>query len=226
MKTTIDISLAQEIIGYSFKDKKLLVQCFTHSSFTNEHKGYKNNERLEFFGDSILGFIVTEYLFEKNSGVDEGKLTEKKQKIVSKKPLSQAIIKLGLDKLLILGEGEKNSKVKSENLAENLFEALVAGIYIDGGIDVAKKFVYDKLLSCEDCIDQRTDFKGAFQELVQKKRLGEIKYVQVKVDGPAHNPEFTMQLKLSGKVLATEKGPSKQKAEQKCAEIALKLLKN
>ncbi len=225
MKTTIDISLAEEIIGYSFKDKKLLVECFTHSSFTNEHKGYKNNERLEFFGDSILGFIVTEFLFEKNSGFDEGKLTEKKQKIVSKKPLSQAIIKLGLDKLLLLGEGEKNSKVKSENLAENLFEALVAGIYIDGGIDVAKKFVYDKLLSCEDCIDQRTDFKGAFQELVQKKRLGEIKYEQVKVDGPAHNPEFTMQLKLNGKVLATEKGSSKQKAEQKCAEIALQLLK-
>lgn len=226
MKTKIDISLAEEIIGYSFKDKKLLVECFTHSSFSNEHKGYKNNERLEFFGDAILGFIVTEYLFENNSKIDEGKLTEKKQKIVSKKPLSYAITKLGLEKFLILGEGEKNSKIKSQNLSENLFEALVAGIYIDGGLECAKKFVYDKLLSCEDCIDDRTDFKGAFQEYVQKNHLGEISYEQVKVEGPAHNPEFTMCVKLSGKILATEKGSSKQKAEQKCAEIALKLLKN
>lgn len=220
-----NILLAEEKIGYVFKDKNLLIQCFTHSSYSNEHKNYKNNERLEFFGDSILGFIVTEYLYNEKTQVDEGKLTELKQKIVSKKPLSKATVDNEFDKLLLLGQGQQNYLQKSQNLAENLFEALVGGIYIDGGLQQAKKFVYDKLLSDVDFDLKSIDYKSEFQEYVQKYHLGDISYETIETVGPSHNPTFTVQLSLSGKVLTKAQGQSKQKAQQKCAENALKSIK-
>ena len=138
----------EEVLGYTFKDKVLLRACFTHSSYAHEHGGEKNNERLEFFGDSILGFVTAEYLMAKYPDLDEGRLTAYKQQLVSREPLSRAIEKSGLDQFLMYGEGEKkNSKENHQSANENLYEAIVAGIYIDGGIEEVKKFVKRTLFS-------------------------------------------------------------------------------
>ena len=126
-----DVGNCEEIIGFSFKDKSLLRQCFTHSSFSHEHKSFGNNERLEFFGDSILGYCVAEYLYKKYPSADEGELTEMKQNLVSHKPLSEAIERLGLGEFVLYGEGEKHNFKNRSAVCENLFEAIVAGIYLD-----------------------------------------------------------------------------------------------
>ena len=137
----------EERIGYTFKDKTLLRTCFTHSSYSHEHGG-KNNERLEFFGDSILGFITTEYLYGKYPDLGEGQLTVYKQQLVSRKPLATAIRKLGLNDYILYGVGEKNNTPEHHEAAcENLYEALVAGIYSDGGLAEAANFIKRTLLT-------------------------------------------------------------------------------
>lgn len=137
----------EERIGYTFKDKTLLRTCFTHSSYSHEHGG-KNNERLEFFGDSILGFITTEYLYGKYPDLGEGQLTVYKQQLVSRKPLAAAINKLGLNDYILYGVGEKNNTPEHHEAAcENLYEALVAGIYLDGGLAEAANFIKRTLLA-------------------------------------------------------------------------------
>lgn len=137
----------EEKIGYSFKDKNLLRQCFTHASYAHEHKNQCSNERLEFFGDAILEYCVSEYLYDKYPNEDEGELTRLRQNLVSAQPLSNAIKKSGLDEFILYGNGELNNK-KNDHFAacENLFEAIVAGLYIDGGIEAAKSFINDKLI--------------------------------------------------------------------------------
>ncbi len=137
----------EERIGYTFRDKTLLRTCFTHSSYSHEHGG-KNNERLEFFGDSILGFLTTEYLFGKYPDLGEGQLTVYKQQLVSRKPLAAAIRKLGLNDYILYGVGEKNNTPEHHEAAcENLYEALVAGIYLDGGLTEAANFIKRTLLT-------------------------------------------------------------------------------
>lgn len=137
----------EERIGYAFKDKTLLRTCFTHSSYSHEHGG-KNNERLEFFGDSILGFITTEYLYGKYPDLGEGQLTVYKQQLVSRKPLAAAIRKLGLNDYILYGVGEKNNTPEHHEAAcENLYEALVAGIYLDGGLAEAANFIKRTLIT-------------------------------------------------------------------------------
>ncbi|MGN0818974.1 MAG: ribonuclease III [Christensenellaceae bacterium] len=222
----IDYEHIEQKIGYVFKDKNLLEQCFTHSSYANEHKRFFHNERLEFFGDSILGFIVTEYLYRNYPGYTEGKLTRMKQSFVSSMPLAAAIDRLELCQYLLLGNGEKKQSDKV-NLAENLFEALVSGIYLDGGLDECKKFVYDKLINVKSCINtQKPNEKGKLQEYVQAKKLGKIVYRLDDKQGPDHNPVFFVTILLNDVPVAQGMGKSKQSAEQNSAEKAYKILKS
>lgn len=215
-----DFENCEKAIDYTFKDKNLLMQCFTHSSFSNEHKNFKNNERLEFLGDSVMGFIVTDYLFKTHLDFDEGMLTKEKQSIVSKEPLSNACINNGFNNFLILGEGVKNQH-NNKNLCENLFESIVAGIYLDSGIDDARKFVEKFLLHQNN---KSFNYKGALQELAQERRLGEICYVDVDEKGPKHNLLFTCIVTVGGKTLGKGEGTSKQKAQQICARQAYNFL--
>ena len=221
----------EERLGYTFKDKTLLRTCFTHSSYSHEHGG-KNNERLEFFGDSILGFIVTEYLFDKFPDDGEGQLTVYKQQIVSRKPLAEAIVRLGLNDYILYGEGERrNSPEHHEAACENLYEALVAGIYIDGGEDEAKKFIKRTLISyfkpgrvnyeeTSAAEKKLTNFKGMLQEYVQKQKLGEIIYKETGKTGPQHNPVFSVSVYVNGKKLGSGQGKKKTEAEQAAASAA------
>ena len=223
----------EEKLGYTFKDKQLLRQCFTHASYSHEHGNGKNNERLEFFGDSILGYITAEYLMQKFPNADEGVLTEYKQQLVSRKPLANAIVKGGLDEFILYGEGERKNIPNHEAAHENLFEAIVAGIYIDGGMESAKKFVKTFLFSKTRLAANKTaekekselppkvnDYKSILQIYVQKYKLGSIVYTSKSVSGPPHNPVFEIEVSVGGKPLGTGKGKTKSEAGKAAAEAA------
>ncbi len=214
----INYEFVEDKIGYVFKNKTLLLNAFTHASFSNEKKGEKNNERLEFLGDSVLGFIVSEYLYKKNE-VSEGKMTFQKQAIVSSKPLVLACSQLGIEGELLLGE---NVKI-TDNLRENLIESVIGAIYLDGGIEPAKQFVLSKVVKVIETLNV-VDYKSKLNEYVSKHRV-EVEYVTVSKEGEDNAPTYTVSLYLNGKLTATAKMPGKKVfAEQEVARIALKKL--
>lgn len=224
-----DIDGIENRIGYSFTDKMLLRKCFTHSSYAHEH-GEEDNELLEFFGDAIIEFIVTEYLY-KNSAGDEGKLTVKRAGVVSREPLLKAINELGLAEFMLLGKGQQMSAHSDEKLFSSVYEALVAGIYLDGGIVAAKRFVKDTIIKDFDFKERAArkelscESKTEFQEYVQKKKLGSISYQTLGKIGPDHKPEFRVAALLNGTVVAEGKGNTKRLAESAAAKSALCKLK-
>ena len=229
-KMIFDVSAIESKLGYSFKDKMLLRKCFTHSSYTNEHGG-EDNDLLEFFGDAIIQYVVTEYLFNNAYG-DEGKLTEKRKNIVSRGPLSASIKKLGIIEYLLVGRGLENRVCDDEKFISNLYESVAAGIYLDGGMTAVKRFVKKTIIADFERERKRVgkekaqdDSKSAFQEYVQKKKLGTITYQTLTWSGPAHLPEFRVVAMLNGARLAEGKGKSKKEAEKVAAKKALALLK-
>ncbi len=225
-----DIDEIEERINYKFKDKMLLRKCFTHSSYANEH-GEESNELLEFFGDAIIEFVVTEYLYKSCAG-DEGKLTDKRKDLVSKEPLLRAVLKLGLSDYVLLGKGQKKSVSKDEKLFSSLYESLVAGIYIDGGMIAVKSFIkttivaeFERREKEKKKIKKSAESKSALQEYVQKRKIGSIGYVMLSKHGPEHLPEFRVAVTLNGERLAEGVGQSKRAAEAEAAESALAKLK-
>ena len=138
VKEIVNISAVEKIIGYTFKSKKLLTRALTHSSYSNEHR-VESNERLEFLGDAVIEFIITEKLYTEFKG-KEGDLSKIRALIVSEKPLAAAIDKLGLEKYLLKGVGESKNTTKSKAMKCDMFEAIAGAIYIDGGIEETKKF--------------------------------------------------------------------------------------
>ncbi len=235
-----DASAAEEKIGYEFKNKMLLRKCFTHSSYSHENKNSaENNEILEFFGDAIIEFLVTEYLCKNEKG-NEGKLTELRKKFVSKEPLQKVIVDAGLDAFMLLGHGESMNIDRNEKVLSSLFEAIVAGIYYDGGLPAAKKFVYDKLITPltapvkvvavknpkkKAAVVKEKDAKTELQELAQSKKLGKIVYELVSKTGPDHSPTFIVSLSIDGKNFAKATGGSKKQAEKQAATVALGKIK-
>ena len=212
----------QDKIGYSFKDSEIIRTAFTHPSFSNEKLGEINYERLEFLGDSVLGFIVADYLF-KGSDKNEGQMTKSKSDIVSSFPLSSATKKLGLDKYLLISPG----MIVTDNIRENLFESVVGAIYLDGGISEATKFVKKNLIDFvakNKVVIEKNNYKSQINELATKRRLGIVKYLFKDKTGGDHNPTFTMQLTINGEVVAEGKGASKKSAEQQAAKKALQKL--
>lgn len=225
-----DINGCESKIGYSFKDKMLLRTCFTHASYAHEH-GQRDNELLEFFGDAIIEFVVTEYLYKSSAG-DEGEMTKIRAELVSREPLLRAVKNLGLAEYVLLGNGQEKSKNQDEKLFSSIYEALCAGIYIDGGMASVKKFIkntlileYENYKKRQKSPKTRCLFKVEFQEYVQKLKLGSITYETLSKIGPDHSPEFREAVLLNGKKLAEGKGKSKQLAQNKAAEVALKKIK-
>lgn len=227
-----DITGCEDKIGYSFKDKMLLRKCFTHASYANEH-GESDNELLEFFGDAIIQFVVTEYLYKNGYG-DEGNLTKARALIVSKNPLLNAVKRLGLEEFVLLGKGQEKASTQDEKLFSSIYEALVAGIYIDGGMNCAKEFINRTLISVIErktakntANVSKTDHKSRFQEYVQKYKLGSISYETLRRSGPDHSPMFRVAALLNGQRIAEGEGRSKKSAEMSAAEKALnKINKN
>ncbi len=217
----------EEIIEYKFKNPQLLRQCFVHASYAYENKGEKDFERLEFLGDSILGFVVAEYLYT-NTSASEGNMTNFKQLLVSGKPLNEISKRLGLDKFIIVSDSLKNNI--TDALCENVVESLIAGLYLDGGLEVAKKFIYKNVINYkkERAIKQvkEADGKTLLKEYAEKLKLGKIEYALLNKTGKDHAPEFEVAVYINGKKMATAKGKSKKMAEQKCSLLAYNILNN
>lgn len=210
----------EKIIGYCFKDKQLLSQCFTLASASK-----KNNERLEWFGDAVVDFCVSEILYSK-SNEDEGGMTELRKEFVKDDVLRPAVERLGLDKYLIY-EGKKQNL--GEKPVASLFEAVVGGIYIDGGMKAAKKFIVEKLVKpqAEKLLGNKrkqNNYKGVLQEYLQGMGMTRAQYVLTERQGPDHCPVFTVKAEAQGR-MATGKGGSKTAAEQAAAKKLLETLR-
>ena len=210
-------------LGYTFKKNKLLLRAFTHKSYRGELSN-ENNERLEFLGDSVLGLVVSDYLYHQGKGKrNEGKMTVQKQGLVSTKPLAQAMKELNLHEHLLLGDGLSFGGPQDDRLLENLYEAIVGAIYLDGGIEIAKEFINNSLLKPKAqtsvAID---DYKSNLQIYTQSKKLGTPTYELVARTGPDHSPQFTIAVVIAGKKVAVGSGASKAQASKDAARRALK----
>ena len=220
-----ELSELEEKIGYRFKDKELLARAMTHSSYANEKGHKKDNERLEFLGDSVLGFITAEYLFTTMRSTREGELTKLRSGAVCEKSLAVFARELELGAFLYLGKGEKNTGGDDRpSILSDAFESLIAAIYLDGGIDEAKKFVLRFVKTAETDVTAVTDYKTMLQEVTQRNPDEHLSYVLVAESGPAHDKTFTVEVYLNSNCIATGTGHSKKKAEQEAAKEALSLM--
>ena len=206
-----------------FKNLELLDQAFHHRSITNEKKHIKNNERLEFLGDSVLGIVTAAYLY-KNLDNPEGDLAKIKSAVVSEKALAPIALSLGIDRLLILGKGEENSggRTKPAILADCM-EAIIGAYYLDSGYKAAEKYVLSFIApAIADTFSQGTkDFKTQLQEKFQKKTKQCPRYELISKTGPDHDQTFKVSVHLGDKVYGPVTAKSKKEAEQLAAKLAL-----
>ena len=217
----------QQSVGYKFKDERLLQRALTHTSYANEcNEGHnKSNERLEFLGDSVLGIITAEHFYLNFKDLPEGELTKLRAATVCENSLSSFARQLGLGEYPLLGKGEMCTGGSDRpSILADAFEALIAAIYLDGGIEEAKKFV---LKYVDKAVEEHRgfkDYKTVLQEVIQKNPGEVIEYVLVKESGPDHNKRFEVEVHLNSNVIGKGVGTSKKKAEQLAAKEALELM--
>ena len=216
----------QNNIGYHFKNPQLLSRALTHSSYANEYNlAAGDNERLEFLGDSVLGFITAEYLFSNHRDFPEGELTKLRAYAVCETSLYSYAQEIELGKYLKLGKGEERTGGRERpSVLSDAFEAVIAAIYFDGGIDEAKKFVLRFVVPYVEAKPTFKDYKTALQEVVQQNHGEALEYVLVSESGPDHNKRFEIEVHLNSNVLGRGVGGSKKKAEQNAAKEALELM--
>jgi ribonuclease-3 len=217
----------EEKIGYSFKDKALLELALTHSSYANENKLKKNNERFEFLGDSVLGFVTAEYLFSEYKNRPEGEMTKLRAAVVCEKSLFRFAEQIDLGKYILLGRGEESTGGRNRpSVVSDAFEAVVAAIYLDGGIEEVKPYI---LRFIKEAVKREASFKdnkSLLQEEIQKIKGNTLTYEEVGEEGPDHDKTFIFKVSLNGEVIGEGKGKSKKEAEQNAAGIALNKIYN
>lgn len=219
----------EERIHYTFQDKALLRQAMTHSSFTNEQRICKTEdyERLEFLGDAVLEMVSSEYLFHTNRAVKEGELTKMRASLVCESSLAFCARDLELGKFMRFGRGEENTGGRDrESIIADAVEAVIGAIYLDGGIEKAKEFIFRFVLNELEDKALFYDSKSNLQELAQGVLKQEIRYELLSVDGPEHNKQFTVALHLGEELLGKGVGRSKKTAEQQAAYQALLKLRD
>lgn len=222
MKHQEIINEAENIIAYKFKDKKLLLKALTHSSYSNEHK-VESNERLEFLGDAVIEFIITERLYLEFKE-KEGDLSKIRAMLVSEKPLSESIDKLGLERCLLKGVGESKNTISSKAVKCDLFEAVVGAVYLDGGIENAKKFfnnaIGEKLESIKlnGFVD---DPKTKLQELLKQAKI----VYQTSKSGADHKPTYKTNVFINDVKMGKGVGSNKRESEEMAANQAINNLK-
>lgn len=212
-------------IGYTFKNKALLKNALTHTSYAYENK-VSSNEKLEFLGDSILEFISSKYIYANYPKLKEGEMTKVRATVVCEESLYQVALKYHFDELLILGKSEKLSggNHKPAMLADSV-EAVIAAIYMDSGLAEAEKFILENLKGAINKASKNVgqkDYKTVLQEKLQKHGSVKIEYEIIKEEGPDHDKTFVAEVSCNGKVLATGKGNTKKHAEMEAARVALK----
>lgn len=220
MKETLDA--LQKNLGYEFKDISLLETALTHSSYANE-RGTTCNERLEFLGDAVLGFISANYLFC-NYSFPEGELTKHRAARVCEKALCVFAKELDIGSALLLGKGEERmgGRTKPSMLAD-AFEAVLAAVYLDGGLEEAKKIAL-RFVARHDFLDDSKDYKTTLQEIIQRNPEEHVEYVVADESGPAHDKHFVVEVHLNSNIIGKGEGKSKKNAEQMAAKEALALM--
>lgn len=215
-------------LGYRFHDRSLLENALTHSSYANENRaiGLRDNERLEFLGDSILGFVVAEYLYRNFPDKPEGELTRIRADLVCEKNLACAAATIRLGSFLLLGHGEEHGGGrKRDSIVSDAMESVIAASYMDGGFAAAKGII-DRLILCDVPAGKlhNYDYKTALQELVQRKKDQLLQYELVGETGPDHDKKFEVRVLLNGAACGQGSGSSKKRAEQAAAAAAIDAL--
>ncbi len=223
-----DFSKFEKKIGITFKNQELLKQSFVHRSYINENSSFalSHNERLEFLGDAVLELVVTEYLYQ-NFPNPEGELTNWRASLVNGQMLAKVAKRSGMEEYLYLSKGEsKDTNGKARNyILANAFEALIGSIYLDQGYQVAKKFISELVIpELPDILSNKLyqDPKSKFQEMAQDKLGITPTYQVLKESGPDHEKKFQVGVYLGDELIATSSGTSKQEAQVKAAERAIK----
>ena len=216
----------QEKIGYTFKNVNLLETALTHSSYANECKK-ENNERLEFLGDSVLSVIISDYIFRRLPNVDEGWLSKYRATLVCEQSLNEISKKISLSKFILLGKGEEMTGGRQRaSIVSDAFEAVLAAIYLDGGMEPARRhvmnFVLRELKHTDDEVFK--DYKTALQEIIQRNPEESVTYILIDESGPDHDKSFTVEVRLNSNVIGKGTGKNKKRAEQMAAKEALMLM--
>lgn len=215
-------------LKYTFKNKELLKNALAHSSYANEKKGeITSNERLEFLGDSVLSIIVSEHIYKNFPNLPEGQLTRIRASLVCEKTLCTFSKQLEVGDYLLLGKGERaNGGAHRPSILADAFEAILAAIYLDGGMEPAKKhvlrFVQSELSHLEN--ENFKDYKTELQEIIQRNPEEKLTYVLTGESGPDHDKCFTVEVHLNSNVIGEGSGHSKKNAEQAAAKKALELM--
>lgn len=220
----------EQAIGYSFRDPALPVRALTHRSHARESSGTNGtlpNEQMEFLGDAVLGFLISEALVERFPEWAEGRLSKLKAHLVSTAHLHSVAQQIALGRFLLLGKGEEQSGGRTKKtLLVDALEALMAAIYLDGGLEAVRVFVLRYVLdSVAWDPTQTVDYKSKLQEFLQGRRNPPPRYIVVRERGPEHHKIFTVQIRLRGEELAQADGDSKKAAQQAAAQIALAKLR-
>ena len=216
----------EKTIGYEFKNEGYLRTALTHSSYANEMKhGTKYNERLEFLGDAVLSIIVSDYLFNKFH-LPEGELTKLRASLVCEKTLHLFAQHIALGDYLRLGRGEEMTGGRERpSICADAFEAVIAAIYLDGGIEAARSFVLPFAVGMlEEHATPFKDYKTLLQEIIQQNPEEKLQYVLVEESGPDHDKRFVVEVHLNSNVIGQGVGRSKKEAEQQAAQKALELM--
>lgn len=213
-------------LEYRFHDRALLLTALSHSSYANENKGagFMSNERLEFLGDSVLGQVVASHLYLSYPKMPEGQMTRLRAELVCETSLYEVAKLLNLGKFIKLGRGEEHTGGRArESILADAVEAIIAAMYLDGGLEVAKAFIDKCILSKLPAMETRpiSDYKTALQEYVQRKTGQILSYELLAEEGPDHNKSFTMQVSLNGKPIGVGNGHTKKEAEQNAARNGL-----
>ncbi len=217
----------EKAINYTFKNINLITEALTHSSYSNESKEQciVNNERLEFLGDAVLSVIISEHIFNLLNDIPEGKLTRLRSKIVCEATLAKCSRNINLGLYMKFGKGELMTGGRDrESILADAFEALIAAIFLDGGMEETKKFIYAQMSQyIDDAIKGKIflDYKTHFQELIQHDKYNKIRYEVVGEDGPDHCKTFYTKVYLNDDVVGHGSGKSKKESEQDAAKYAL-----
>lgn len=220
----------EKVIGYTFKEKKLLLLAFVHRSYFNEHREEvgEHNERLEFLGDSVLGLLVSAYLYQRFPKHPEGQLSHMRSYLVDAGSCSELLLSLGLDSWVLLGKGESmNTGRGRDTIMSDLFEAMLGAIYIDGGLVEAQQFFFTHF---EEKLNQLVDtpmrnWKAELQDWAQKNHQVTPDYQVLEEKGPDHCKSFVVGAFVEKKLLGEGRGLSKKEAETEAAKQAIERIK-
>lgn len=218
-------------LEYNFENISLLKEALTHSSYANEKIGFgtTSNERLEFLGDSLLGMIIAEIIYNNKPNMSEGQMTKLRAELVCEKSLAALSIEFDLGSYIFLGRGESSGGGRSRpSILSDAFEAVIAAIYLDGGYEPIKRLISrvfsHRINEHSEHIPGAFDYKTRLQEVVHSKPGQNLSYELESESGPAHEKSFTFCVKLNGKILGTGTGKSKKAAEQEAAKAALAVI--